>query len=105
MQRQSFTSCAVMHIQAFGQKLLVKDGEGMQVPRKLKLSGQPKFVPLLREELVKMKETMATIASKCKLNTKSIKDKYSESGGWKNKVASHCKVRYTKEHFIYLAKK
>ena len=93
MQRQSFTSCAVMHTQALRQKLLVKDGEGMQVPRKLRLSGQPKFVSLLREELVKMKETMATNASKCKLNTKSIKDKYStlkevEDGKTKSQVAA-----------------
>ena len=82
-----------MHTQALRQKLLVKDGEGMQVPRKLRLSGQPKFVSLLREELVKMKETMATNASKCKLNTKSIKDKYStlkevEDGKTKSQVAA-----------------
>ena len=32
------------------------DGEGMQVPCKLSLSGQPKFVSLLRKELMKMKE-------------------------------------------------
>ena len=40
----------------FRQKLLVKDGEGMQVPCKLRLSGQPKFVSLLRKKLMKMKE-------------------------------------------------
>ena len=38
------------------QKLLVKDGKAMQVPCKLRLSGQPKFVSLLRKELMKMKE-------------------------------------------------
>ena len=32
------------------------DGEGMQVSCKLSLSGQPKFVSLLRKELMKMKE-------------------------------------------------
>ena len=50
---------------------------------------------------------MATIASKRKLNANSIKDKYSalkEVEGGK-KVASCCKVRYTKKHFICLAKK
>ena len=50
---------------------------------------------------------MATIASKRKLNANPIKDKYSalkevEDG---KKVASCCKVRYTKKHFICLAKK
>ena len=42
---------------------------------------------------------MATIASKRKLNTKFIKDKYSalkEAEDGKNKVGSCCKVRYTK---------
>ena len=51
---------------------------------------------------------MTTIACKRKLNTKSIKDKYNtlrEVENGKNNVASHCKVRYTKKHFIYLAKK
>ena len=32
------------------------DGEGMQVPCKLSLSGQLKFVSLLHKELIKMKE-------------------------------------------------
>ena len=32
------------------------DGKGIQVPCKLSLSGQSKFVSLLRKELIKMKE-------------------------------------------------
>ena len=51
---------------------------------------------------------MATVASKRKLNTKSIKDKCSalkEVEDGKNIAASRCKVQYTKEHFVYLAKK
>ena len=55
-----FTYCAVMRTRALGQKLGKRcnlgDGEGMQVPCKLSLSGQPKFVSLLRKELMKMKE-------------------------------------------------
>ena len=39
-----------------GKRCNLGDGEGMQVPCKLRLSGQPKFVSLLREELIKMKE-------------------------------------------------
>ena len=39
-----------------GKRRNLGDGEGMQVPCKLSLSGQPKFVSLLRKELMKMKE-------------------------------------------------
>ena len=39
-----------------GKRCNLGDGEGMQVPCKLNLSGQPKFVSLLRKELIKMKE-------------------------------------------------
>ena len=39
-----------------GIRCNLDDGEGMQVPCKLSLSGQPKFVSLLRKELMKMKE-------------------------------------------------
>ena len=39
-----------------GKRCNLGDGEGMQVPCKLSLSGQPKFVSLLRKELMKMKE-------------------------------------------------
>ena len=39
-----------------GKRCNFGDGEGMQVPCKLSLSGQPKFVSLLRKELMKMKE-------------------------------------------------
>ena len=50
-----------MRTQALGQKLLVKGVILMiqrecTVPCKLSLSGQPKFVSLLRKELMKMKE-------------------------------------------------
>ena len=50
-----------MRTQALGQKLLVKrcnlgDGERLQGPCKLSLSGQPKSVSLLRKEVIKMKE-------------------------------------------------
>ena len=38
------------------KKCNLGDGEGMQVPCKLSLSGQPKSVSLLRKELMKMKE-------------------------------------------------
>ena len=44
LQRQSFTF------------FNLGDGEGMQVPCKLSLSGQRKFVSLLRKELIKMKD-------------------------------------------------
>ena len=40
-----------------GKRCNLGDGEGMQVPCKLSLSGQPKFVSLLSTELMKMKET------------------------------------------------
>ena len=39
-----------------GKRRNLGDGEGMQVPSKLSLSGQPKFVSLLRKESMKMKE-------------------------------------------------
>ena len=39
-----------------GKRCNLDDGEGMQVPCKLSLSGQRKFVSLLRKELIKMKE-------------------------------------------------
>ena len=39
-----------------GKRCNLGDGEGMQVPCKLSLSGQLKFVSLLRKELMKMKE-------------------------------------------------
>ena len=39
-----------------GKRCNLGDGEGMQAPCKLSLSGQPKFVSLLRKELMKMKE-------------------------------------------------
>ena len=39
-----------------GKRCNLGDGEGMQVPCKLSLSGQPKVVSLLRKELMKMKE-------------------------------------------------
>ena len=39
-----------------GKRCNVGDGEGMQVPCKLNLSGHPKFVSLLRKKLTKMKE-------------------------------------------------
>ena len=39
-----------------GKRCNLGDGEGIQVPCKLSLSGQPKFVSLLRKELMKMKE-------------------------------------------------
>ena len=39
-----------------GERCNLGDGEGMQIPCKLGLSGQPKFVSLLRKELMKMKE-------------------------------------------------
>ena len=39
-----------------GKRCSLVDGEGMQVLCKLNLSGQPKFVSLLRKELMKMKE-------------------------------------------------
>ena len=39
-----------------GKRCNLGDGEGMQVPCKLSLSGQRKFVSLLRKELIKMKE-------------------------------------------------
>ena len=39
-----------------GKRRNLGDGEGMQVPCKLSPSGQPKFVSLLRKELIKMKE-------------------------------------------------
>ena len=39
-----------------GKRCNLGDGEGLQVPCKLSLSGQPKFVSLLRKELMKMKE-------------------------------------------------
>ena len=39
-----------------GKRCNLGDGEGMQVPCKLNLSGQLKFVSLLRKELMKMKE-------------------------------------------------
>ena len=39
-----------------GKRCNLGDGERMQVPSKLSLSGQPKFVSLLRKELMKMKE-------------------------------------------------
>ena len=39
-----------------GERCNLGDGEGMQVPCKLSLSGEPKFVSLFRKELMKMKE-------------------------------------------------
>ena len=39
-----------------GKRCNLGDGEGMQVPCKLSLSGEPKFVSLLRRELIKVKE-------------------------------------------------
>ena len=39
-----------------GKRCNLGDGEGMQVPCKLSLSGQPKFVYVLRKEIMKMKE-------------------------------------------------
>ena len=39
-----------------GKRCNLGDGEGMQVPCKLSLSGLPKFVSLLCKELMKMKE-------------------------------------------------
>ena len=39
-----------------GKRCNLGDGVGMQVPCKLSLSGQPKFVSVLRKELMKMKE-------------------------------------------------
>ena len=39
-----------------GKRCNFGDGEGMQIPCKLSLFGQPKFVSLLRKELMKMKE-------------------------------------------------
>ena len=39
-----------------GKRCNLGDGEGMQVPCKLSLSGQPIYVSLLRKELMKMKE-------------------------------------------------
>ena len=36
------------------------DGEGMQVPCKLSLSGQPKFVSLLRKELIKNERNVSS---------------------------------------------
>ena len=39
-----------------GKRCNLGDGEEMQVPSKLSLSGQPKFVSLLRKKLMKMKE-------------------------------------------------
>ena len=39
-----------------GKRCNLGDGEGMQVPCKLSLSGEPKFVSLFRKELMKMKE-------------------------------------------------
>ena len=39
-----------------GKRCNLHDGERMPVPCKLSLFGQPKFVSLLRKELVKMKE-------------------------------------------------
>ena len=43
-------------VKVAGKRCNLGDGEGMQVPCKLSLSGQPKFVSLLRKELMKMKE-------------------------------------------------
>ena len=40
-----------------GKRCNLGDEEGMRVPWKLILSGQPKFVSLLRKELMKMRET------------------------------------------------
>ena len=39
-----------------GKRCNLGDGEGMQVFCKLNLSGQPKFVSIIRKELMKMKE-------------------------------------------------
>ena len=39
-----------------GKRCNLGDGEGMRVLGKLSLSGQPKFVSLLRKELMKMKK-------------------------------------------------
>ena len=39
-----------------GKRCNLGNGEGMQVSCKLSLSGQTKFVSLLRKELMKMKE-------------------------------------------------
>ena len=39
-----------------GKRCNLGNGEGMQVPCKLSLSGQPKFVSSLRKELMKMRE-------------------------------------------------
>ena len=39
-----------------GKRCNLGDGERMQVPCQLSLSGEPKFVPLVRKELMKMKE-------------------------------------------------
>ena len=39
-----------------GKRCNLGDGEGMQIPCKLSLSGQQKVVYLLRKELMKMKE-------------------------------------------------
>ena len=39
-----------------GKRCNLGNGEGMQVPCKFSLSGQPKFVSLLCKELMKMKE-------------------------------------------------
>ena len=44
-----------------GKRLNLGDGEGMQVPCKLSLSGQPKSVSLLRKELIKTRN-----ATRCK---------------------------------------
>ena len=43
-------------VKVTGKRCNLGDGEGMQVPCKLSLSRQPKFVSLLRRELMKMKE-------------------------------------------------
>ena len=39
-----------------GKRCNLGDGEGMQVPCKLSLSGKPKFVSLSRKQIMKMKE-------------------------------------------------
>ena len=39
-----------------GKRCTLGDGEGIQVPCKLSLSGKPKFVSPLRKELMKTKE-------------------------------------------------
>ena len=43
-------------IKVTGKRCNLGDGEGMQLPCKLSLSGQPKFISLLRKGLMKMKE-------------------------------------------------